>query len=144
MSVLVATTQFSEAYRAVTKDLESFLYGESLYRCHSNQSILDSSINTRRQNDSRYRIIASIVYELLYASNIPLSSIFQITDRSTLFKFSCEIVLSAQYTRVLHGILWGELNRDAPHGSVQSSRCGGVGHTLLHTNFRSLQCFFSM
>jgi hypothetical protein len=53
LSVLVATTQFSEAYRAVTKDLESFLYGESLYRCISNQSISDSSIDMRRQNDSR-------------------------------------------------------------------------------------------
>jgi hypothetical protein len=144
MSVLVATTQFSEAYRAVTKDLESFMYGESLYRCNSNQGISDSSINTRRQNDSRYRIIASIMYKLLYTSNIPLSSILQITDRSMLSK----IFLRNSIVRSIHsGSAWHPVER-------VESRCSPwirpefevlwcTAHSAI-TNFRSLQYFFSL
>lgn len=44
-STLVVTSQHSDAYNAPTKELESFLHGSSLLRCHTQQKVKSIPLN---------------------------------------------------------------------------------------------------
>lgn len=43
-STLVVTSQHSDAYNAPTQELESFLHGSSLLRCHTQTQLKEKSI----------------------------------------------------------------------------------------------------